>query len=80
MLSKITISIYSFLVDLICLLFLIFFGILADEGVNINKFKQSYFLGMEINYQFLFYLVIFVLISTIMLQIIYFYQTFIKKI
>jgi hypothetical protein len=62
---------YSILVELICMLTLVFFGILKDENVNFEKFYPSYVLGFEFNYFFLVYLAIALGIITFILQLIF---------
>lgn len=79
MFLKITFGVYTFLVELICLLLIVFFGILADEGIVLNNFYKAYFLGIQINYQFLYFFILFIFILTIILQIIFVMQSLVKK-
>ena len=75
---KITFILYTLSVELICLLTLVFFGILADENVNFEKFYQSYFLGFELNYYFLNYFALALFVFTAILQTILFANFIVK--
>lgn len=69
--NKLAFILYTFTVELVCLLSMVFFGILADENVKIESFYKSYFLGIEFNYSFLNYTVLFLLLLTFIVQIIF---------
>ena len=75
---KITFILYTLSVELICLLTLVFFGILADENVNFEKFYLSYFLGFELNYFFLNYFALALFVLTSILQTILFANFIVK--
>jgi hypothetical protein len=70
---------YSILVELICLLTLVFFGILKDENVNFEKFYPTYVLGFEFNYYFLLYLALTLGIFSIILQLLFIFKFILKK-
>jgi hypothetical protein len=76
---KTTFIFYSILVELICLLTLVFFGILKDENVNFEKFYPSYVLGFEFNYYFLVYLALALALFTFILQLIFTFKVIQNK-
>lgn len=59
---------YTVIVNILLFLTLIFFGILADEGVKYEKFAKVYTLGIEFNYSFLNFFLIFTLIISLFLS------------
>jgi len=57
------------LIDIFSILFLIFWGILADENVKYENFNEVYTFGLRYNYNFLLYFAITILTLTLILQI-----------
>ena len=74
MLFKYIFTLYSFLIDILLLLLLIFLGVLADEGVKVNNFAKVYVLGIETNFNVLGGLIAITLVLTIIFQLLFLFR------
>ena len=59
---------YTILVEILCFLLLIFFGILADENIKFEKFAKVYTLGIEFNYNLLCYFSVLIFVLSLIIQ------------
>jgi TRAP-type C4-dicarboxylate transport system permease small subunit len=64
-------AVYSGLIKVLLFLFLIFLGVLSDEGVRINKFAKVYVLGIETNFGLLGGFVVFILLLIFIFQLLF---------
>lgn len=62
-------TLYNFFIFLFLLFSLVFSGILADEGVQVNQFTRANFFGLSINYNFVTISIFILMIMTLLMLI-----------